>query len=215
MGLKAQYFVDSKMLKKHIKKELNLFVKKQEFENFQSTFLITQAHLWQKLESGYSGRSNVLMIGSLSDFYHWFDVQSKFTSAFISYQDENNCLLRGIKTIYDGKTYLGNSIKKFLKMSRLDRQTQLLKTPLDIPLTKSELEILVLMSEGYTTKEIAQFRTRSVHTVKTQKKSIRKKINSNFSKLSLFAGRRWKSIKTLCEIEKNSIVIDNILQYTT
>jgi len=90
-----------------------------------------------------------------------------------------------------------------------------LKNPLGIPLTKSELEILVLMSEGYTTKEIAQFRTRSVHTVKTQKKSIRKKINSNISKLSSFAGRRWKSIKTLCEIEKNSITIDNILQNTT
>jgi len=215
MGFKAEYAVDNKMIENHIKKELTLFVKQHGFENPQSTLLISQAHLWQKIEFSHEAHSYILMIGSLFDLHNWFNIHSKFTSAYISYQDENYCMLRGLKNIYDGKTYLGDSIKKFLKKSRLERQTQLLKNPLDIPLTKSELEILVLMSEGYTTKEIAQFRTRSVHTVKTQKKSIRKKINSNISKLSSFAGRRWKSIKTLCEIEKNSITIDNILQNTT
>ena len=45
-------------------------------------------------------------------------------------------------------------------------------------LTKAETEILQLYSDGYDCREIARIRQRSIHTVRNQCASIKKKLNS-------------------------------------
>ncbi len=46
-------------------------------------------------------------------------------------------------------------------------------------LTKAEEQILILLTQGYRPKQIADLRCRNIETIRTQVKSIREKIGSN------------------------------------
>jgi DNA-binding NarL/FixJ family response regulator len=58
-------------------------------------------------------------------------------------------------------------------------------------LTQSEIEIIKLIADGYTTKEIALKKLISIHTVMTHRKNIFRKLDiNNVSELVMFAVRK-------------------------
>ncbi|MDF1549788.1 MAG: LuxR C-terminal-related transcriptional regulator [Bacteroidales bacterium] len=62
----------------------------------------------------------------------------------------------------------------------LQREVNQLKNQLAISkLSTTEIELLKILGTGKSEKEIADFLTRSIHTIKTHFKNIRKKLNVN------------------------------------
>ena len=83
-------------------------------------------------------------------------------------------LINAIETVYAGKKYLSEEITEALIDDYLDKDA----TPNDVSseLTERELEILILYSEGKTTREISEQLFVSVKTVGTHKQHIMEKL---------------------------------------
>lgn len=77
-----------------------------------------------------------------------------------------------IKSVFNGEVYLSPKISNILVRDYLDK----VKDPLDM-LTERQKEILKLLAEGYSVKEIAQLIGISVKTVETHKAQIMEKLN--------------------------------------
>lgn len=77
-----------------------------------------------------------------------------------------------IKSVFNGEVYLSPKISNILVKDYLEK----VKNPLDI-LTERQKEILMLLAEGYSVKEIAQKIGISVKTVETHKAQIMGKLN--------------------------------------
>lgn len=76
-----------------------------------------------------------------------------------------------IKSVYEGNIYISPKIAQMLVKDYLD----LLENPLEV-LTERQKEILKLIAEGYSTKEIANKLNLSVKTVETHKSQIMDKL---------------------------------------
>jgi len=76
-----------------------------------------------------------------------------------------------IKSVYEGNMYISPNISQILVEDYLD----LLENPLEI-LTERQKEILKLIAEGYSIKEIANRLNLSVKTVETHKSQIMDKL---------------------------------------
>lgn len=77
-----------------------------------------------------------------------------------------------IKSVFNGEVYLSPKISNLLVKDYLEK----VKDPLDM-LTERQKEILKLLAEGYSVKEIAQLIGISVKTVETHKAQIMEKLN--------------------------------------
>lgn len=82
-------------------------------------------------------------------------------------------LLAALSRVASGKVYLGESISEYLAQSA--RQPK--KTAVENLLNEREMDILRLVSEGKTAKEIAEIMFLSRRTVENYKNSILKKLN--------------------------------------
>ncbi|MGE5428837.1 MAG: response regulator [Methylococcaceae bacterium] len=84
-------------------------------------------------------------------------------------------LLEAINTVYQGKKYLSNKITEILISDYLDKDEE--QDINNIDLSKREAEILKLLAEGKSTREIAEILFISVKTVGTHKQHIFEKLN--------------------------------------
>jgi len=95
-------------------------------------------------------------------------------------------LFTAIKLALQGKKYHGQEVIDILMDSAESKRTVLENTSL----TGSEIEIVRLIAEGMTTKEIASRKHVSFHTVMTHRKNIFRKLKvNNASELVMFAIR--------------------------
>ena len=96
---------------------------------------------------------------------------------------EKKELLTAIKLLLQGKKYFSPEIKEaFLQYSFEEKSHE------EIKLTKRETDVLVLISQEYTTQEIADKLFLSKHTVESYRKNIMTKINAkNIAGLTKYA----------------------------
>lgn len=97
-------------------------------------------------------------------------------------------LMMGVKSVLAGKSYLSPAISDFVINGFLDGQKDpRQKTQWDL-LTSREREILKLIAEGYTSKEIASYLCLSIKTVEKHRSNLMKKLDlHNVSALTQLA----------------------------
>ncbi len=83
-------------------------------------------------------------------------------------------LLSAIRAVHEGGVYLPPKLAGGLVRDHLEHHPQ---PPLDDPLTPREREILTLITQGLTNRDIAQQLTLSLNTVKTHRLHILQKLN--------------------------------------
>jgi DNA-binding NarL/FixJ family response regulator len=86
-------------------------------------------------------------------------------------------LIRAIKTVYSGRSFISPEIS--LKVAAADSKE--LESKKMVKLTKRELQVLELLAEGLTNKEIAEKIYLSKRTVETHRKNLIDKTNSKNS----------------------------------
>jgi len=85
-------------------------------------------------------------------------------------------LISAIRAVNQGFSFLSPSISKVVLNEYIKRAEQMKSDSNDI-LTQREREVLQLIGEGYTNKEIANILCLSIKTVKRHKENIRNKLN--------------------------------------
>lgn len=122
-------------------------------------------------------------------YFHWILFSSELSVDFIrraSAEDNFSIILKDssreyIKSAlieaYEGKRFISNQIENLLNenYSKENRSNELESTPL----TATEIEILKLIAQGKSVKEMAAERFSSTHTIITHKKNIFRKIGVN------------------------------------
>ena len=97
-------------------------------------------------------------------------------------------LLKAIHVVLSGKTYISPGITDTVMEGFLDGRRKLKKTTAWDSLTQREREVLKLVAEGYTSKEIAGFLCISPKTVERHRSNIMNKLDlHNVSELTTFA----------------------------
>lgn len=181
-----------------------------------TNIVVLQADLWSGLKSRLDRSTSKIFIGLPSYFHNWESVKSEKASAFITPYDPPEIISDSIEQISTGHHYLSNVMKQFLSRGSKIMQEELLGIRLESHLTQSELEILVSIGEGFTTGQIADRRIRSIHTIKTQRKMVRRKLFLKRTvRLGNFAGREIDVLKTLLFIKKYDKKLRKICQNTT
>lgn len=176
---------------------------------------ILQADLWPGIKHNLSRPAPVIMLGNPFRFHCWIEAVKKRTAAYMTPYDSSATVTESLEAVLMGHHYLSAAIRKLLARQQKEIQEILLKAHLNAHLTESELEILTLIGEGYTTSEIAAIRFRSVHTVKTQRKKVRRKLGFEYGeRLATFAGREVYALKTLLSINRNAKMLYDVCQNT-
>ena len=165
--------------------------------------------MWKDVDKENFDFDLTILIGNLYELYNWFYALLNKGAAYITYRDTTESLIHSVDMLERNNYFLSAVTKKCLKMTIFERQKYFLVEYIKKELTKSELAILDILGKGYSKKKIADLRSRSINTVKTQKKSVRNKINTDSTKLSILTGRLWKPIRTLYEIEKKRPLLNN------
>ena len=100
-------------------------------------------------------------------------------------------VVNAIRAVHDGKAYFSPEINRMLVDDHLRRlQQRGVEDPYDL-LTDREREILQLLAEGNTGKEIAANLNVSVYTVETHRRNILQKLNlHSVAELILYAVRK-------------------------
>jgi DNA-binding NarL/FixJ family response regulator len=80
-------------------------------------------------------------------------------------------LIAAIRTIQKGETYLSSLISDQIAQIMADNNKP------DTPLTKREFSVLQLLSEGKSSREIAELLFISIHTVNSHRSNIMRKLN--------------------------------------
>jgi len=145
-----------------------------------------------------------IMLGTLECFHYWIDVKQQNKTTYITPNDSINGLCKSFNILCSEEYFISNSIKNLIDMSDLGRQNRILDTYIPQKLTFSELKIMYLIGKGCSSKNISQLWCRSIHTVKTHKRNIRRKLKNCESNLNFFIGRNYEAIKTLYQIKKHN-----------
>ncbi|WP_136807304.1 response regulator [Desulfosediminicola flagellatus] len=108
-------------------------------------------------------------------------------SGYIMKQEAISLVVKAIRKVLDGDIYASNSVKEKVFKRLTNQHTADSKSPLDI-LTNRELEVLRLIGEGYSTKEIAERLHLSIKTIGTYRENLKEKLKlKHFTGLVKFA----------------------------
>jgi DNA-binding NarL/FixJ family response regulator len=118
--------------------------------------------------------------------------------AFVLKKASSSELLDALRTVARGGSYLSSQVSDRLlqRIQRGDLETSAGKTPLD-QLSPRELQVLRMVAEGKTSKDIAVMLDLGLQTVRSYRKTMMKKLNVNnvagLTQLALAAGiTNWK-----------------------
>ena len=100
-------------------------------------------------------------------------------------------LIEAIMTVHNGKTFFSREIGKMLVEDYIrDVRTRGIEDSYEL-LTSREREILQLLAEGKSNKEIAGSLNLSAHTVETHRRNLQDKLNlHSLAELFLYAVRK-------------------------
>lgn len=108
-------------------------------------------------------------------------------SGYIMKQEAIPLVVEAIRKVLGGDIYASNTVKEKVFKRLTNQQTAESKSPLDI-LTNRELEVLRLIGEGYSTKEIAERLHLSIKTIGTYRENLKEKLKlKHFTGLVKFA----------------------------
>lgn len=122
--------------------------------------------------------SKIIMLTIHNEVEYLFETVEIGIDGYILKDSESEVLITAIQTVYDGESYIQPNMAAQLvkKMNRM--QTNLdERTVLKNKLTRREIEVLQLITEGLLNKEIAQKLCISEKTVKNHVSNIFRKID--------------------------------------
>ena len=119
----------------------------------------------------------IIMLSMLADQMYVVEALKAGASGYLLKEESFNHLLEAIKIVLSGKVFLSKSIEEVM-MEDLVKQIRSgdIVKPTD-PLTGREREVLQLIAEGETSREIAEILHISVSTVDTHRKKIMDKLS--------------------------------------
>ena len=85
-------------------------------------------------------------------------------------------LLSAIRAVHVGKTYVDSELAEYLVRDALERSTHVLPQTRDIPLSSRELQVLQMVAEGFSSRQIAGQIFVSTKTVETYRARIAEKL---------------------------------------
>jgi DNA-binding NarL/FixJ family response regulator len=122
-------------------------------------------------------RVKILILTQYDDKEHVFSAIESGASGFISKTAASSELVSGIRSIHRGDSFLSPSAAKFLVEDyQLEASIRKEQDPYK-QLTDREREILKLLAEGYTTREIADMLVISTKTVEGHKTNLMSKLD--------------------------------------
>ncbi len=150
---------------------------KEHYLSIQDIDFITKNH----------SKTKILVISSDNDRQRIFSVLEKGVNSFLTKECDQSEIIDAIKATAIGDKFFCKKVVEFL----LERS--LGKEPYDCSptsLSAREIEIVKLVAEGKTAKEISEEINISTHTIYTHRKNIMRKLQLNSSsELVLFAVR--------------------------
>lgn len=133
----------------------------------------------------FSDASNLQIVADRFSKSQWILISDDLTTDFIAqlyyscrnvsivFKDSTiNDITNALKSAQEGNRYISQRAAEILL-------TQRQKDEVETNLTQTELEILKAIAQGKTTKEIANERFSSIHTINTHRKNIFRKIGVN------------------------------------
>lgn len=124
--------------------------------------------------------SKVIMLTIHEDREYLFETMNMGANGYILKDSDANSLIKAIKSVNNGGTYIQPSIKSILsdRRTNIDKESneELLKVK---SLTNREYEVLTLIAEGLNNRNIAERLYISEKTVKNHVSSIFKKLGVN------------------------------------
>ncbi len=131
--------------------------------------------------------TNVLIISADDEKKSIYNVLEKGVSSFITKQCSEEEIYNAIHATAKGEKFFCNKVLEYLLQKSFGEQTDDCSA---IPLSPREIEIVQMVVEGRTAKEISGLINLSVHTIYTHRKNIMKKLGfSSASELVLYAVR--------------------------
>lgn len=133
----------------------------------------------------FTDANSLLIAADRFSSSQWILISDDLTTEFIAqtyYSSRNisilfkdspvNDILNAIRSALDGNRYISQRATEILLSQRQ-------KDEVETNLTQTEVEILKAIAQGKTTKEIANERFSSIHTINTHRKNIFRKIGVN------------------------------------
>jgi DNA-binding NarL/FixJ family response regulator len=117
-------------------------------------------------------RTRVLALTMHKDSVYVREILRAGARGYLLKDTEDDDLLRAIRTIHRGEAFLSPAISDAV----LTDYRRHVTNPVDL-LTSREREILTLVAEGKTNKEIANYLNLSVYTVESHRGSVMEKLN--------------------------------------
>lgn len=117
---------------------------------------------------------NVLILTMHEEEAFFFEALRVGAAGYVLKGAGSEELLSAIRAVYEGGVYLPPKLAGGLVRDYLEHQPQ---PPLDDPLTLREREVLALIAQGLTNRDIAERLTLSINTVKTHRLHIYRKLD--------------------------------------
>lgn len=143
-----------------------------------SSNMLMLTELYKSVENITSEHQNIkiIIIGSCYDI---IDIRKLFNKGIKSYLDKNcryDEFLKSINALLLNEIYICDHAKERM-ISFISNEQEKRKLHLRDPLTRREMEILKLICDGYSSKDISEKLFISINTVETHRKKILLKLN--------------------------------------
>lgn len=158
-------------LSKHLKEEPPEIL-------MMSSNMLMLTELYKSVENITSEHQNIkiIIIGSCYDI---IDIRKLFNKGIKSYLDKNcryDEFIKSINALLLNEIYICDQAKERM-ISFISNEQEKRKLHLRDPLTRREMEILKLICDGYSSKDISEKLFISINTVETHRKKILLKLN--------------------------------------
>lgn len=127
-----------------------------------------------------ASRVKILVLTMHDEESYLKDVLKMGGHGYILKKAADTALLSAIRAVYRDEVYIDPSMTRYL-LTEMFPTDKAIKNQVDNPmeLSQRETEVLRLIAQGYTNKQIAEELFLSVKTVETYKARIKKKLNLN------------------------------------
>ena len=139
--------------------------------------------------SKHSPKTGVVILSSHSDESYVLEALQAGAKAYVPKESTSAELMRAIREVIAGHRYLGSPLSERALETYMQKTEANILDPYDT-LTSVEREVLQLMAEGMTTKEVASSLNIDGKTVATHREHIMRKLNiRNVVELAKYAVR--------------------------
>lgn len=134
--------------------------------------------LYKSVEN-ITSENKYIKIIIIGNDHNIIDIRKLFNKGIKSYIDNNSSydeFMKSIQALLVNEIYICDHAKERM-MNFINNQQEKSKTYIKDPLTKREMEILKLICDGYSSKDISEKLFISINTVETHRKRILLKLN--------------------------------------